>query len=121
MHFSKLRLLVAVIILGLCGCIGPQLYHQQLSFLNKGMSPTTTIDQLKQSPRYTQLVDLNGRSILFHQYLLNSGVQIDQYFLAFENNQLIYWGFITEFRRQPDQTLSEALSVALARQATDKK
>jgi len=122
MHFSNLRVLATVLILGLSSCIGPQLYHQQLSLLNKGMSPSNTIDQLKLPPRTTQQVDYKGRSFIFHQYLLNSGVQIDQYFLAFENDRLIYWGFITEFRRQPDQALSEALSIVLARQqVVDKK
>jgi len=121
MPSPNIRLLFILVVSLLSGCLGPQLYHRQLSLLNKGMSPSITIAKLGQEPRIVQLVDYQGRLFRFHRYLLNNGVLSDQYYLAFEHDRLVYWGFIYEFRRQPDQQLNEALNLALIRYDKIKK
>jgi len=44
---------------------------------------------------------------------MNNGVHTDLYLLAFERDSLLFWGYVSEFRRQPDNDLSLALTTAL--------
>lgn len=97
----------------LSGCIGPQLYQQQLSALDKGISQTQSISRLNLPPLSTSIVSVANRTFEFQRYLLNNGVQFDVYYLAFEQQKLVYWGYITEFRRQPDHDLNEAMTLVL--------
>lgn len=108
-----LALALFACIFSLSACLGPQLYHQQLSVLDKGITPSQATAQLHLAPRSTYSVQVNGRSYEFHRYMLNNGVQIDPYYLAFMGQKLVYWGYVTEFRRQPDRDLNEALNLVL--------
>jgi len=94
----------------MASCMMPQLYYQQLSNLDKGMPPEQTISRLKLSPLSVHAMTVGNRTFEFHKYLLNNGVGSDVYYLAFEQQRLIYWGYINEFRRQPDRDLNQALS-----------
>ena len=103
------------LVLALAGCASPQIYHRQLSLLDKGLSPERAHALLEQGPMSIQEGRSGGRTLEFHRYLLNNGVQLDTYFLAFEQRRLVYWGFGSEFRRQPDADLAAALVLALSR------
>jgi hypothetical protein len=97
----------------LIGCI-PQIYHPQLSTLDKGMSYVQVTNQLKIPPLSTHQAKAGNRSFEFHKYNLNDGVRPELYFLSYENKKLTYWGYVSEFRRQPDQELSTAINDVLS-------
>lgn len=101
------------VVFAITACVGPQLYHRQLSVLDKGLSPSQAIGRLNLSPRSEKSVTVGNRPFDFHMYRLSSGVQSDIYFLAYERQRLVYWGYISEFRRQPDQELNVALNKVL--------
>lgn len=103
-----------IFVVFLAACVGPQLYHGQLVSLNLGMGPTQTVERLGLPPLATQTVVVDGKEYLFHQYTLNNGVDAGRYFLAFENNQLRYWGYIDDFRRHPDSRLNRAIDAVLS-------
>lgn len=92
----------------LSACAAPQIYHGQLQLLDKGMSQTEVVDKLKLAPIAIHRQQTDGRQFELYQYLMNSGVQTSPYLVAFENGKLIYWGYLDEFRRQPDAALSRA-------------
>lgn len=107
-------LATAACLTALAGCAGPQLYLGQLKVLDKGLSPSQAVTRLEQQPRASQSVEANGRSFLFQRYRLYNGLNGDVYFLAYERDRLLYWGYISEFRRQPDRDLNAALTTAIA-------
>jgi hypothetical protein len=49
-----------------------------------------------------------------HAYRLNNGMQTDPYYLAYERQRLVYWGYLNEFRRQQDDDLGVAVGQAQA-------
>ena len=94
-------------------CAGPQIHHQQLSVLDKGLSTAQSISRLGLQPLSIQTATAGGRTFDFHRYRMNNGVHTDLYLLAFERDSLLFWGYVSEFRRQPDNDLSLALTTAL--------
>ena len=104
----RARLCSIAVALLLSACAAPQIYHRQLQLLDKGMSQAQVFDKLKLAPTTTHRQQINGRTFDLHQYLMNSGVQTSPYLVAFEHDKLIYWGYMDEFRRQPDAALSSA-------------
>src|SRR5687768_6551515 len=106
----KTAILSLVFSLVLLGCATPQIRHSQLSSLDKGISVGEAITRLNLGPQSTHVASIGKREIAFYKYEMNNGIQSDLYLLAFENNQLRYWGYIDEFRRQSDVGLSEALN-----------
>ena len=108
----KLLCTVALVTL-VCGCIGPQIYQHQLSALDKGLSPTASTAKLGLAPRSTHSTSVAGRTFEFQRYQLNNGLNTDTYFLAYERDRLLFWGYVSEFRRQQDGDLSLALNTVL--------
>lgn len=95
------------------GCAGPQIYHGQLSTLDKGLSPDTVQARLKLPPLSVHTAKAAGRTFDFHRFRMNNGMQVDLYLLAYEGDRLVYWGYVPEFRRLQDRPLNEALSAVL--------
>jgi hypothetical protein len=108
------RLLLASAVAALIGCAGPQIHHAQLSALDKGMSPDAVSSRFQQPPLSVHTGSGGGRSFEFHRFRMNNGVQTDLYLLAYEKNRLVYWGYVSEFRRLPDNDLNSALGDVLA-------
>lgn len=98
----------------LAGCAGPQLFQGQLSSLDKGLSTMEVETRLTQPPMATHRVELGARVFDIHAYRLNNGLQTDPYYLAYERQRLVYWGYLNEFRRQPDRDLAQAVGQAQA-------
>jgi hypothetical protein len=107
------HVLLAAAMLVLLGCAGPQLHHGQLSALDKGISSTDAIARLKLTPLSIHSASAAGRAFEFHHYRLNNGLHSDTYLLAYERSQLVYWGYLSEFRRHTDRDLNAALDLAL--------
>ena len=99
--------------LTLASCAGPQIHHGQLALLDKGLQPNQVISRLQLEPLSTHVATGGGRMFEFHRYRLNNGMQHDVYFLAYEDQRLAYWGYISEFRRQQDRSLASALDKVL--------
>lgn len=95
-------------------CVGPQIQHGQLVSLGLGMQPQITVEKLGLPPLATRMVSVDGGDYLFHQYALNNGMTSDMYYLAFERNQLKYWGYVDDFRRHPDSRLNRAMDAAIS-------
>lgn len=94
-------------------CAGPQIYHRQLSSLDKGISRTEATLRLGLPPLSTHTATSGGRTFDVHKYHLNNGVQSDIYLLAYEKGKLIYWGYVAEFRRQQDDDLASAIGTVI--------
>jgi len=109
-----LAALVLVPVSALIGCAGPQIFHGQLSSLDKGLSPAEVEARLRQPPLASTSVEVGQRVFEVQAYRLNNGLQIDPYYLVFERQRLAYWGYLSEFRRQPDRDLAEAVGRAQA-------
>jgi hypothetical protein len=110
---KKRTLLACAVAATLSACVGPQIHYRQLSTLDKGISPEAVTVRFGQHPLSVHPSSSGGRSFEFHQFRIDNGLQTDIYLLAFEKNQLLYWGYISEFRRQPDADLNAALSKVL--------
>jgi hypothetical protein len=98
----------------LAACAGPQIFHGQLSSLDKGLSMLEVEGRLTQAPLARHTVTAGGRMFDVHAYRLNNGMQVDPYYLAYERHRLVYWGYLNEFRRQPDEDLGWAVGQAQA-------
>jgi hypothetical protein len=94
-------------------CAGPQLYHGQLSNLDKGLPQAEVSSRLKQPPLSSHVASVGARSFQFDRYRLNNGVQVDTYLLAYEGGRLTFWGYVSEFRRLPDAGLNTALNAVM--------
>jgi hypothetical protein len=92
----------------LAACAPPQIYHGQLQLLDKGMSQAEVQTRLKLAPNAVYHPQVDGRQFEFDSYLMNNGMQTNSYLVAFENGKLVYWGYLDEFRRQPDAALGKA-------------
>lgn len=93
----------------LAACATNQISHYQLSFLNKSMLRDEVLSKFEKAPSASGNVFVNGRRIHFDRYRMNNGVYSDWYFLAFESDRLLYWGYAAEFRRLADPVLSQAI------------
>lgn len=51
--------------------------------------------------------------MLIHVYILSVGDYKSDYFLAFRNDRLVYWGYPHEFARSSDPYLNEIGKVAV--------
>ena len=111
--FCRLSLLLLVLMVTAC-LNQPTLLHPQLTALDKGISSQEVDSRLKIVPISTHSATANNRSFEFKKYFLSNGIQRDIYLLAYEKNQLIFWGYVTEFRRQSDTDLNAALSTVLS-------
>jgi hypothetical protein len=112
-HVTRRTLLSALAPLLLIACAGPRIFHQQLSTLDKGLSSAEAIARLKLSPLSTHKSNIGNRLFDFHRYSMYNGMNTDLYFLAYEQDRLVFWGYVSEFRRHPDTDLSLALNAAL--------
>ncbi|MBW8720469.1 MAG: hypothetical protein JF626_00710 [Polaromonas sp.] len=106
--------LLAVLCLALLtsGCL-TTISHYQLSQFNRGMSPPEVTEKLKKPPLISIPVVADGRSFILDRYFLNNGMGADIYYLAYEGNRLLFWGYVSEFRRHPDATLGRAVDKAI--------
>ena len=93
--------------------VTPQIYHGQLSALDKGMGAGEVTARLKQPALSTHRVTAGNRQFEFQRYLLNNGVQADDYLLAYEGGKLVFWGYVAEFRRHPDPGLNAGVTAVL--------
>jgi len=94
------------------GCL-TTISHYQLSQFNRGMSAPEVTEKLKKPPLISIPVAVDGRSFVFDRYFLNNGMGADIYYLAYEKNGLVFWGYVSEFRRHPDATLGRAVDKAI--------
>jgi hypothetical protein len=94
----------------LMACAVPsQLSHYQLSALDKKITPEAVALKLQATPDEVVSISENGRVFNFHSYKMNNGIQNDLYLLAYENNSLLYWGYIDEFIKNTDASLLGAV------------
>lgn len=105
---TSLSLAVAV-----AACAGPQIYHPQLSALDKGLARAQVIERLSLPPLSERQVTVGKRVFEFDEYRMNNGMHTEAYFLAYEHERLVFWGYVAEYRRQPDVDLNLGLSMVL--------
>jgi hypothetical protein len=107
-QFGRARLCSIAVAALLIACGSPPIYHGQLQSLDKGMSRTEVVGKLKLAPDAIHHAQSDGRQFELYQYRMYNGMQTNPYLVAFENGRLVYWGYLDEFRRQPDSALSRA-------------
>jgi hypothetical protein len=118
----RLKLIYAAALVALvCGCAGPQIFQHQLSALDKGLSPAESTTKLGLAPLSTHSSSVAGRAFDFQRYQLNNGLNTDAYFLAYERDRLLFWGYISEFRRQRDGDLGLAFNTILTEISINKR
>lgn len=111
---NRIARLMAALAAGLLltACVGPQIFHNQLSSLDKGLSPAQVETRLAGPALARESVTVGTRVFDIHAYRLNNGMQTDPYYLAYESQRLAYWGYLSEFRRQSDRDLATAVGRA---------
>jgi hypothetical protein len=95
----------------LVGCAIQQINQNSLSKLDKGISQNETLARIKTPPFSSQVILVNDRNILFDRYELNTGMSYSKYYLAYEGNKLIYWGYVSDFKRNQDASLVKAIEL----------
>jgi hypothetical protein len=107
--------LIAVLSFALSACVGPVINQFQLTRLDKGLSAVDVQGRLEQAPRGVVAANMGGRNFEVSRYLFNNGMQHDLYYLAYEDAKLVYWGYVSDFRRHPDKLLGQVIDYALPR------
>lgn len=100
--------------LWLCSCA--QFSPETLDRFHKGMSVSKTLDISPKSPKNEFTILLHSdptAKLLIHVYILSVGDYKSDYFLAFRNDRLVYWGYPHEFARSSDPYLNEIGKVAV--------
>jgi hypothetical protein len=116
MKISK-RTVLTWIIMGCCwfgSCV--QFTPATLDKFQKGMTIAQTLDITPMSPRHEFTISLPSDAsakLLVHTYILSIGEYKSDYFLAFRNDKLVYWGYPHEFARSSDPYLNEIGKVAV--------
>ncbi len=80
------------------------------------MSVSKTLDISPKSPKNEFTILLHSdptAKLLIHVYILSVGDYKSDYFLAFRNDRLVYWGYPHEFARSSDPYLNEIGKVAV--------
>lgn len=111
-HWLGRMLVMATLATTLAACASTMIGYNQLTALNKGMTPAETATVLKQPPISVHEVEQGGRHFIFHRYTLYNDIFSDAYLLCFEHGKLKYWGYLGEFRRYPDKDVSAAAEKA---------
>lgn len=89
----------------------------QVGKLRMGMTVEESQKATGVSPKYIIPLDTiegNG-TVEVHSYILSSGNYKSNYFLAYRNGGLMYWGYPHEFARSKDQLLNEIGQKAVSR------
>jgi len=86
-----------------------QMTLREVGRLRQGMTVEESQKVTNISPKYTFFLDTieADGTIEVHSYILTSGGYKSNYFLAYRNGQLIYWGYPHEFARSKDPLLNE--------------
>lgn len=94
-----------------------QLTLTQISDLRMGMTESEAYEAIKMPPDYEiDVVLKNAPSpILVQSYTLSSGNYKSDYFIAFENGRIIFWGYPHEFARSTNKKINYIGSRALER------
>ncbi len=103
---NKIGIFLVCLILGACVHFTPE----TLDRFQKGMPLATTLDIAPISPRseMTITVSSDAKSVYtIHVYVLSMGDYKSNYFLAFRNDKLVYWGYPHEFARSSDPYINE--------------
>ena len=104
---SLFFIVAATLIIASCKTTSITLYDAGL--LRKAMSVQEANGSLPLPPEYILSIDMDDSStnIQVDTYILSSGSYSSDYFLAFRNNQLLYWGYPHEFARSVDPLINE--------------
>lgn len=86
-----------------------QMTLRDVGELRQGMTVEESQMVTNISPKYTFFLDTieGDGQIEVHSYILTSGNYKSNYFLAYRDGQLIYWGYPHEFARSKDPLLNE--------------
>jgi hypothetical protein len=131
-----LQLSTFLIVLALISSCKSTATFDEINALRKGMSSTTVQEKLELSPDYSFDISRNGRKYtgecywitVFHETSSNSLSQSGMggisgrggtgfsgtttvsskniFVLLYDNNQLVYWGFLNEFSKSDDPILT---------------
>jgi len=113
---KSLYLINAVFLLALLSCI-PQIDLRDLQKLRVGMSPDEPPKIMGVHPRevFEWSLEETGDAIIVQSYAFSSGgAPSSNYFLAYKNGVLIFWGYPHEFARSSDRRIREIGKSALS-------
>ncbi len=102
--------LLLLVCLTLSACAVAQIHHRQLASLDKGLGMAQAVTILGQQPAAVYQTSVDNVAYTFQRYSLNNGLNSDLYLLCYQGEQLVYWGYIDEFRRHPDTRINRALA-----------
>jgi hypothetical protein len=95
------------IVLWLSSCAQMTLSH--VTHLRNGMTSEQTRTVIGIPPQYFFFVELTEpwSEIEVHSHILHSSDYYSDFFLAFKDNRLIYWGYPHEFARAQDPYINK--------------
>lgn len=100
-------LTLSIMLLLLASCV--QMTLKDAGKLTKGMSYEQVRAVLPVRERQTQLIRTSDKEVsikIFH-YIIHSGAQESNYFLAFKDDKLYFWGYLHEFNRASDSLAND--------------
>jgi hypothetical protein len=98
----------------LIGCLPPTVSVRELGELRKGMNETTVVQIMRHQPLYRFVLEEFNRPVWVDVYRLNTGGAFADYFLAFQDYRLVFWGYPHEFARSQDETINSMGKRAVA-------
>ena len=107
----KILLILTTVCIMSCSQFTPEV----LDKYKKGMSIAQTLDIAPVSPltEFNISIPSDPSKFTIHVYVLSLGDYKSDYFLAFRNEKLVYWGYPHEFARSSDPYLNEIGKIAV--------
>jgi hypothetical protein len=115
-NLRKASLIILACVLPILSCITVTL--TDVGNLRKGMTMEEAKTTLPLPPKNEFSVETSNSSIQMQvcTYILSSGNYSSNYFLAFQDNKLLFWGYPHEFARSTDSLINEIGEKAVAMQ-----
>lgn len=97
---------ILIVLSALLGACVSTVSVGELAALHKGMPAAEVAQGLRTEPEFVFQTTVNEQPYTVHMYLLSSGQYLSDYFLAYMDGRLIFWGYPHEFARSKDETLN---------------
>lgn len=107
-----LMLTACALALALAGCTRAVISTYDLARLQKGMSQARVEARLDARPDEQFVVHLVDESYIVQVFRMSSGGYLSDYLLAYQDDELMFWGYPHEFARAHDPKVNRIGALA---------
>ena len=91
----------------LIACVPTSVSVGELAVLRKGMEPSEVSSALKdKEPQFSLPMVIDGQAYRVDAYILSAGGYRSDYFLAYDEDRLMFWGYPHEFARSKNELIN---------------